>query len=53
MITPHDVEAIGPESGSLFLGYVPTIPAEASKVIISKNSKYQLVRPAIPKGVQI
>ena len=53
MITPHDVEAKGPESGSLFLGYVPTIPVEVSKVIISKNSKYQLVRPTIPKGVQI
>ena len=50
---PFDIEAIGSGSTSLLPYYVPPRPMEEPKVTFGKNSKYQLVTPAILIGVHV
>ena len=40
-------------SASMLLDYVPPRPADAPKVRLGKKQKYQLVVPAVPKGVWV
>ena len=50
---PHDVEASGSGLETMFREYIPPRTEEAPHVTISKNSKYTLVKPTIPKEVHV
>ena len=50
---PHDVEASGDGSATLFPRYIPPRKDDSPSINISNNSKYLLVKPSIPKGVHV
>ena len=49
----HDDEALGSGFAFLFPRHVSPNKVHASPINLSKNSKYPLVLPPIPKGVMV